>query len=797
MEGIKTKRIGERKYHSPLFNKTTLELSDLKNSPTRRSSFSVSRPILPPRISSKIIDKNTFNDNLIRFSKMNGAPKLDSFLHTYDRIVNSIRIGFGNKSMIPKKKRITINKKFMHDLANNKYNKSRNYSLNVNPCITMKPIVNILLKSVEVVINEKTKPNEKPKLIENDKDKDENNDKLFTGYGMTESPKQSPTIIISNTENNNMQSEEIVENNKREESNTNLSLLRKKSTNTNQSGNTLNTLLSLESIKTLKGEGKTYKDILLDSDSFKQLYDSISRDINLIENITKSEKEIIDPTSYTQNDPSDTLFITNQIDLCEMNREHIRIDENGNNINGILFRTDSMSKLYKDIMNNNDLSADTNTIDKTAFEKTLVTENPLRKEIQIGGPKDYSLSEVYSYSTNSNIPKRNLKSVKQNSNPFEASSSNNLNEEIPQINQPVKLLRRSSSLGSKKEKSKKYEIPSNLDNKNGITGILDNKQKRYSYDVVNNIKSSNNFEYPNKYSQFMNTNNYNNLNNNNNNYNNNNNNNNNYNNNYNNNNNNINNNYNNNNMINTTTINNNNNNNNNINNNINNVNNVYNSTQKLEEMSSINNTNNSTSLNDNQIINQFPMIPRRRSSVNKKHRSANLPIRRGSQSNMNIENSSQNNPNENNNNNNINNININNVNSNNPFRNDVKEIYNNRKDKRYSVDTAAINRINNKNNHRIKPLLNTPKRSLDASLKNKSPTPIRSPNNTSHSTISTIHSPNSSHSSMLYHQNLHQLKLIFNIQQIKTLIILKWKYKTIYYLVMTIILKVNASVSQN
>jgi len=41
-------------YHSPLFNKTLLELTDLKNSQTR-SSLSASRPVLPPRVSSKSI----------------------------------------------------------------------------------------------------------------------------------------------------------------------------------------------------------------------------------------------------------------------------------------------------------------------------------------------------------------------------------------------------------------------------------------------------------------------------------------------------------------------------------------------------------------------------------------------------------------------------------------------------------------------------------------------------------------------------------------------------------------------
>jgi len=43
----------------------------------------------------------------------------------------------------------------MHDLAKSREN--RNVSLNINPCISMKPIISILLKSVEVVVNEKSK----------------------------------------------------------------------------------------------------------------------------------------------------------------------------------------------------------------------------------------------------------------------------------------------------------------------------------------------------------------------------------------------------------------------------------------------------------------------------------------------------------------------------------------------------------------------------------------------------------------------------------------------------------------
>jgi len=87
---------------------------------------------------------------------MNGNAKLDPFLQTYDRIVNSIRLGFGNNHLIPKKKRIIFNNNFKNDLTTDKIN-NKHLSLNASPCITMKPIVKILLKSVEVVINEKSK----------------------------------------------------------------------------------------------------------------------------------------------------------------------------------------------------------------------------------------------------------------------------------------------------------------------------------------------------------------------------------------------------------------------------------------------------------------------------------------------------------------------------------------------------------------------------------------------------------------------------------------------------------------
>jgi len=505
LEEINVKNKKVKKYRSPLFNKTTLELSDLKNSPTRRPSNSVSRRVIPPRISSIIIEKNSFNENLIKFSKINGNQKLDTFLQTYDRIVNSIRIGIGNKNIIPKKKRITINRKFMHDLA--KSRADRNVSLNINPCISMKPIISILLKSVEVVVNEKTKSSDDKEseghLIEHSNkhlNKKEPS-KIFTDIAMTESPPQSPSNVNYQSESN-INSEELTEK------------------DPDVYSNYVDSRDNYENKNVLK-EGKNNRDSILKSNTIRQLYNSISHDISLIENLTKSDKELLEPISYS-NDQSETLFIANQnIEVSDFDRENIKLEENGNNINGILFRTDSMSKLYKDIMNNNDLSADSSTIDKTVVDKTLVSDTPLKKEIYSSGSKDYYLSEVFTYSNTSDNnkpsnpkPKRKLNrnssiggnssigrnsSINRNSSIRDGNSNINHNSSVNEnssinhnssINDnsaivppnPPTILRRNSSLNKKKNMKNKFiqknlgEIETKVDDKVDVISEIEQNQ---------------------------------------------------------------------------------------------------------------------------------------------------------------------------------------------------------------------------------------------------------------------------------------------------------------------------------
>jgi len=441
----------------------------------------------------------------------------------------------------------------------------------------------------------------------------------------------------------------------------------------------------LESFKAHKDESKVKQDFLLESDSFNKLYKSISRDISIIESITKSEKGPLESISCSQNDPSENSFIANQnIEVYDMDKDNIQKEEKGHNINGILFRTDSMSKLYKEIMNNKNSSADINTIDKTSVDKTLNTENPLKKEIHLVNPKNYSLSEVYSYSSNSNTPNHNLQSSKllknnhskppiphqhykhqqQYQQQLSTSSINNTNENendlvkiTPQFNPPVKILRRSSSLGSRKDLSKRYDPPPthNLENKNGIKGLI-NKQKRYSID---NIKLSTNIELL----QLPNSNN----------------------------------------------------------------------STNIDTINDFKNTNIYTEVsNTNDNKNKLPNIPKR-STQSKKHQSLNIEVKNDKQNHEIVSNSiqsSQNNLKDNNNNNNNNNNNVNNL-----LPNNLKDYLNNTNNKRYTVNMANLNRINTNNN--VNSLPTTPKRSPDNSLRNKTPTPKYS-SNISRSSISPL-----------------------------------------------------------
>jgi len=250
---------------------------------------------------------------------------------------------------------------------------------------------------------------------------------------MTESPQQSSSNINYQSESN-IYSDELTERNPEMYS----SYIEFKD--------------SFENIKSLK-EGKSSKDsILMKSNTIKQLYNSISRDINLIENLTKSDKELIDPASYS-NDQSETLFITNQnIEISDYDKENIKLEENGNNINGILFRTDSMSKLYKDIMNNNDLSTDSSTIDKTAVDKTLISDTPLKKEIYNSGSKDYYLSEVFTYPNSSD----NNKQFNDNKPKRKLNRNSSIDKRMIASPNLPSILRRSSSLNKKKDIRNKF-----------------------------------------------------------------------------------------------------------------------------------------------------------------------------------------------------------------------------------------------------------------------------------------------------------------------------------------------------
>jgi len=445
----------EKQYCSPLFNKTTLKVSDLKTSSNSTTSVSNTKTILSPKLyQPKETEKNSFNDNLIKFSKINGNPKLDTFLQTYDRIANSIRIGYNNENIIPEKRTISLNKKVMNELTNN--GTHRNISLNVNPYISMTPIINHLLKYVEVVVKDKA-GNEDNNSSHSEKDdellKKEDKNKIIIDAELTELS-QPPLSDIRMATEKNTNSEEITESSLNVLNQYNAKDLTLKNRNINNNN-------------MLKVKGKL--NLLQTSNSIKELYNSISHDLSVLENITKSDKDQLEPLSYS-NDQSDTLFITNQnIEISGFIKEHINIEENGNSIDGILPKIDSKAKLNKDIMNNSELSTESTTINKTTLDKTLINDTPLNKERRYSSPMDHSFNNIninsypnYSKLTHSNNNNINIKNNYNNDGNKNNNNNNNINvnndKDSPFPFNPPVLLRRRSSLSRSRSRTRSSSL---------------------------------------------------------------------------------------------------------------------------------------------------------------------------------------------------------------------------------------------------------------------------------------------------------------------------------------------------
>ncbi|ORX47274.1 hypothetical protein BCR36DRAFT_295671 [Piromyces finnis] len=350
----------------------------------------------------------------------------------------------------------------MHDLVYSRTD--RNVLLNVNPCISMKPLVGLLLKSIEVVVNEKTNSSRDKKLEGNLLENGKDSDKVFMDINMTESPQESASNINIRTEDDSIYNEELTEN---------LS---------NKNSNYIDTKSNHENVNITK-EGKFPKDLVFKSDELQQLYNSISQDLKLIENLTRSHKESTEPISYS-NDQSETLFITNQnIEISEFDKENIKLEENGNNINGIMF-TDSMSKLYKDIMDNNDLFTESTAgINKTTGDKATYSDTPLKKEINTSSSNDYYLSEVFSYS-------KSLDSDRyfnySNKNKHTINGDNKSNNDVTSNTNGIKfhsgppvILHRNSSLNNKRKVNK--IIQTNDDQKE--TKEKDTESEQFQYAI--------------------------------------------------------------------------------------------------------------------------------------------------------------------------------------------------------------------------------------------------------------------------------------------------------------------------
>ena len=265
----------------------------------------------------------------------------------------------------------------------------------------------------------------------------------------------------------------------------------------------------------LKAKGKL--NLLQTSNSIKELYDSISHDLSVLENISKTDKDQLEPLSYS-NDQSDTLFITNQnIEISSFVKEHIDIDENGNSNSRILPRIDSKSKLHKDIMNNSELSTESTTINKITVDKTLINDAPLKREKRTSSLTDQSFKNINnnSYSklsnnqkypklshnvNNNNINMKNHYISKDNSDGNRNSNINVNNDKDSAFpfNPPV-LLRRRSSLNRSRSRSRtrsssfgdrKNITPSNHQNhENNETGE-NTRQSRYSL-LYNSDSNSN------------------------------------------------------------------------------------------------------------------------------------------------------------------------------------------------------------------------------------------------------------------------------------------------------------------